>query len=353
MQTTKTIAPKKLENLQKSSWKEKCWQWLGFTGVPTIKIYAGYGHAAQMVIYGHALSFAPLRRKKYRSFLLRNIIGLIRLFIVRQIPDTKVQLYWNDQVFISVTESDGFIHQDWHSAIPIPYGWNDVKVEILDNADQPIAHVNGKVLVPHSTQYAFISDIDDTFLISHSTNLRKRLSLLFTRNPRTRKPFEGVVNHYNLLAAAHTAEDEQNPFFYVSSSEWNLYDYIDEFIVRNGLPKGVVLLSKMKKLGELLSTGQNNHQTKFARISRILNAFPKQRFVLLGDSSQQDPFIYADIVTHFPGRIFAVYIRDIAKKKSNEAQAILHKMESAGVACCFFVHSIEAVAHSKMIGLIR
>ena len=37
-----------------------------------------------------------------------------------------------------------------------------------------------------------------------------------------------MVKHYNMLASANTQKDVPNPFFYVSSSEWNLYYYLTE-----------------------------------------------------------------------------------------------------------------------------
>lgn len=353
MQTTTSIVPKKPEQKQKTGWIEKCWQWMGFTHQPTLKLYPGYGHAAHLVMYGHALSFAPLARNKYSTYFLVDLLALIRLFIVKQIAGHKVRLQWENNLFNTTTSSDGFIQLQWHSEEPMNFGWHSMPVELLNTKEAVMATATGSVFIPHSTQFGFISDIDDTFLISHSANFRKRLAVLFTRNARTRKPFEGVVNHYQLLAQAHTKENEPNPFFYVSSSEWNLFDYITEFIRINGLPQGILILSSIKKLSQLLRTGQNIHGSKFARIVRILEAFPKQQFILLGDSSQQDPNIYANIVELFPERIHAIYIRDIHKRKSRLVQHVLHAMEDKGVPCCFFTHSIEAIAHSKRIGLIK
>jgi phosphatidate phosphatase APP1 len=106
----------------------------------------------------------------------------------------------------------------------------------------------GNISIPFASSHALISDIDDTFLISHSSRLRRRLYVLFTKNARTRKPFEGVVNHYKLLACGNVSGKNANPFFYVSSSEWNLYDFIAEFSRRNELPKGVFLLSQLKRI---------------------------------------------------------------------------------------------------------
>ncbi len=36
------------------------------------------------------------------------------------------------------------------------------------------------------------------------------------------------------------------------------------------------LLSQLKKLKQVLKTGQGKHATKFMRIARIVEAFPKQ-----------------------------------------------------------------------------
>ncbi|HYE56400.1 MAG TPA: phosphatase domain-containing protein, partial [Chitinophagaceae bacterium] len=209
------------------------------------------------------------------------------------------------------------------------------------------------LFIPYPTQLGFISDIDDTFLISHSSNLRKRLFVLFTRNAHSRQPFKGVVRHYQALTQAGTTENAPNPFFYVSSSEWNLFNYILEFTTVNGLPRGVFLLSQMKRFRQLFKTGQNKHGTKFMRIVRILENYPSQRFVLLGDSSQMDPDIYAAVAKHFPNQVRAVYIRDVYKKNRTKVQETLRKMEEAGVPCCFFEHSIDAMEHSRKIGLIQ
>jgi phosphatidate phosphatase APP1 len=331
--------------------KARLLDWLGLTTDVTIKVYHGYGHTQQLVVYGHVFKLSPKPRRKFRKSFLRNTWALLRLFIVKPYPKLPVQLHWNDKVYYSKTDNNGFFKFDWHDEPPLPKGWNDVMVKAVKE-DNEIAHAKGYVYIPFYTQYGFISDIDDTFLVSHSSNLRKRLWVLFTQNARTRKPFEGVVKHYQLLALSNTTADAPNPFFYVSSSEWNLYEYILEFTKVNHIPPGVFLLNQLKQFSQLLKTGQNNHRTKFTRIARILESYPKQRFVLLGDSSQQDPYIYEAIVSHFPRQIHAVYIRDVYAKNKEKAADVLFKIESKGVPCCFFQNSAEAILHSKKIGLI-
>jgi len=343
MQTNDQQKPKSL--------KVRFMHWLGLTDELTIKVYHGYGHGNQLIIYGHVFKLSPTPRKKYRKSFLRNTWALLRLFMVKPFPSLQLEMHWKDQVHFCTSDTDGFFKFGWNDEPPLPQGWNEVSVKAkLNNAI--IAESKGHVYVPFSTQYGFISDIDDTFLISHSSNLRKRLFVLLTQNARTRKPFEGAAKHYQLLSESNTTKHAPNPFFYVSSSEWNLYEYILEFTRVNEIPNGVFLLNQLKRFNQLLKTGQNNHKTKFTRVARILESYPDQRFVLLGDSSQQDPYIYEAIVAHFPKQIHAVYIRDVYAKNKHKAADVLHKIESAGVLCCFFEHSSDAILHSMKIGLI-
>lgn len=338
--------------MPKKTLKERMFSWLRLTNRTVIKVYHGYGHAEQLTVYGHVLKFGPIPRKHFSQNVLTNTLALLRLFMVKPYPRAKVQMKWEGQIFTSETDDDGFFRFEWKDQPPLQQGWHDVEVKAVNKNGDFISSGRGSVYIPYPTQYGFISDIDDTFLISHSSNLRKRLYVLFTENAHSRKPFEGSVKHYQLLAKGNTTADAPNPFFYVSSSEWNLYDYILEFTKVNEMPQGVFLLNVLKRFHQIFKTGQNNHQTKFTRIVRILEAYPKQRFVLLGDSSQHDPYIYASVVEHFPKQIHAVYIRDIYAKNKQKAADVLFKIESSGVPCCFFEHSSDAILHSKKIGLI-
>lgn len=336
----------------KQGLKSRIYRFFGITRDTVIKVYHGYGHVDQLVVYGQVLRQSPLPRRRYRKHVLNNTWALLRLFMVKPYPCARLQACWQNRVLSAQANQDGFFKFEWKDEPGLMQGWHEIKVQMLNEEGAVIREGSGQVYVPFSTQYGFISDVDDTFLISHSTNLRKRLFVLLTQNARSRKPFEGVVKHYQLLASGNTTPQAPNPFFYVSSSEWNLYDYLLEFVRINKLPPGVFLLNVLKKLNELLKTGQNNHEGKFTRIVRIIESYPNQRFVLLGDSSQQDPHIYEAVVKHFPKQIHAVYIRDVYKRNKATVHEVLTKIESAGVPCCFFKHSADAILHSKKIGLI-
>jgi phosphatidate phosphatase APP1 len=334
--------------------KKKIFFWLHLTNDPVIKLYHGYGSEKKVIVFGHVLKLSPLPRKNFRKNFLNNSYGLLRLFMVKPKVNVSLQLRWEEITYETKTQDDGFFKFEWCPATSLSPGWHPVKVHLLHpGSGVHSIEAVGEFFVPYNKyEFAFISDIDDTFLISHSSNLRKRLYVLFTKNARSRKPFEGVVNHYQLLASTGASRDTFNLFFYVSSSEWNLYDYIFEFAKNNKLPMGIYLLNQLKTFGQVFKTGQNNHKTKFMRISRIMETYPAQKFILLGDDSQEDPNIYSAIVEHFPQNIYAVYLRHVLKSSHERVKGIVEKIKATGVQCCYFTHSSEAVIHSKQIGLI-
>jgi phosphatidate phosphatase APP1 len=324
---------------------------LGINTDNTVKIYKGYGHQKNLHLSGHVLKISSSPTITYHKSILRNIFQLFKLFFVKPVTGARVLLKWNDQRIHAVTESDGYFKFEWESEASVPAGFHKVQVDYTDHDGKVIASAEGEFFVPHITQLGIISDIDDTFLVSHSSTIFKRLWTLFSNNARSRRAFEGVREHYRLLEQAQTDDDTPNPLFYVSSSEWNLYDYLNEFLRIQKLPHGIFLLSQLKRWYQLVKTGKTKHEGKFARVVRIMNAFSKQRFILLGDNSQKDPEIYRSIVEHHPNRVFAVYIRNVSHNNKISLSTLEKSLKSAGIPFCFFKHSKEAIEHSISIGL--
>ena len=328
---------------------------LRLTDQRTLKVYHGYGSKNELLLFGHVFDLSPLPRKRYRKNFWTNTLALLRSFMVEPVAGATVSLQVGGDVVSATTASDGFFRLDWVTPDDLRPGLHKVEVQLKENDAidaKVMARTKGFVVIPFENQYAIVSDIDDTFLVSHSSTFFRKLYVLFTKNAHSRKPFDGVVRHYKLLAKAHTTKEAPNPFFYVSSSEWNLYDFIKEFIRKNELPEGVFLLSQVKRIKEVFKTGANKHATKFMRIARILEAYPTQKFVLLGDDSQMDPVIYSSIVEHFPNRVFCVYLRHVYEKNLTNVREMIKKIEDKGVAVCHFRHSKDAIKHSLSIGLI-
>jgi len=333
--------------------KRKIFFLLRLNNNPVIKVYHGYGNDEKVIVIGHVFKLSPFPRKTFRSNWLVNLFSMLRLFMVRPFANAKISIEWQGIIYHTRAEDDGFFRYEICPKIPPNKGWQKVFVRLEEDAYKiRVIQCIGEVYIPFPSQHGFISDIDDTFLISHSARLRRKLYVLFTKNAHSRKPFKGVVHHYELLAGHNRFGDNCNPFFYVSGSEWNLYSLIIEFSRVNDLPKGIFLLSTLKRLTQFWKSGSNDLMTKFTRIIRIIEAFPHLQFVLLGDDSQIDVNIYFSVVKHFPGKVFAVYIRQVGKTKNTETEERIKEIESHGVHCCYFKYSAEAVIHSEKIGLI-
>lgn len=317
-----------------------------------LKLYHGYGHKHDMVIYGHLFKKRAAANQLYSKNVFKNLKYLLKLFSLKAYPAIDITLTFGEQQVHAKSEFDGFFKLEWAAVEDVSAGLHRVQVVATDQKGVVIAKCYGKVYVPHITQYGVISDIDDTVMVSHSSKIVRRLRELVVRNPRTRKTFKGVVEHYRLLAYAKTTREQPNPFFYVSSSEWNLYDYLKETFRYNNLPEGAFLLNSIKKLKSFFKTGKTGHEGKLLRVMRILKVFPNQKFIFFGDNSQMDPIIYATIAEKYSQNMAAVYIRNVRKSKMQETEDILHKIRAKHIPVCFFKSSNVAIEHSKKIGLI-
>lgn len=318
----------------------------------SVKIYHGYGHQHNLVLYGHVFKKKAKTKQIYSNNVWVNLLQLVKLFLLKPYPNAKIRLRFLDQHFTQQSGADGFFKFEWAATQTLTAGWHLAVVEVLGKKNQVVCTGEGQVFVPHSTQYAVISDVDDTIMISHASNFRKRFKQLLAKNPRTRVTFPLAAQHFQQLALAHTQKDQPNPFFYVSSSEWNLYDYLLEIFSFNNLPKGAFLLNTLKQLKDFVKTGKTGHEGKLLRVMRILDTFPNQKFIFFGDNAQLDPEIYSAIVEKYPQNILAVYIRNVNTKKAAATQLLLQKIAQKHVKTCLFKHSEEAIAHSKAIGLI-
>src|SRR5436190_2734221 len=319
---------------------------------PILKLYRGYANEQELIVMGHV--FKPTTKKDYdfQKKSWKNATSVIKMFRIKTDPNADVYLTYKNTKIHTKTLDDGH----FKFCVPLDqddyYGWIDYEVNIIHN-DKPIVS-KGSYIRPHKGEIGIISDIDDTFLISHTFNPFKKLYVLLFRNVNSRKVFEDVVPHYQALSiAGRKNKNESNAFFYVSSSEWNLYRFIERFTEINQLPKAVLLLKDIKSgLTDLLFSGRGQHNHKFDKIRHILEFYPDLKYVLLGDDSQKDPQLYEAISKIFPLTVKAVYIRQTDNNKKEKVTAVMKNLESLGVSVCYFSSSREAMKHSKSIGLI-
>lgn len=319
---------------------------------PILKLYRGYANEQELIVMGHV--FKPTTKQDYdfQKKRFKNAKSVIRMFRIKTQKNADIYLELNGQKIHTKTLDDGYFKFSIPLKKETAYGWVDYRVSMMHEGEEIVT--KSSFIRPYEGNLGFISDIDDTFLISHTRNPFKKLYILLFRNVNDRKVFEGAVPHYQALSTAgRNKKDEQNAFFYVSSSEWNLYRFIVDFTELHDLPRAVLLLKDIKtSLTDFFITGRGDHNHKFEKIKHILEFYPHLQYTLLGDDSQHDPYLYEDICKIFPVTVKAVYIRQTGAEKKDKAVAALQNMESMNVATCYFRDSKEAIAHSKRIGLI-
>jgi phosphatidate phosphatase APP1 len=202
------------------------------------------------------------------------------------------------------------------------------------------------MVLPDQIQAGVISDIDDTILRTELKSLFKwrALYLTFLKNAAGRQSFHKGAAFYQTLKKGLDGEGK-TPFFYVSKSPWNLYDVLVDFIKMNKLPVGPVLLRDIGLPHEKRSKAYLGH--KHEQIQHIMNTFPNIRFVLIGDTVEADASIYLKITRQYPGRISAIYLRDInSRKKRKKLMSLLGK-NSLELPICIFKSFEEAEAHAQ------
>jgi phosphatidate phosphatase APP1 len=102
-------------------------------------------------------------------------------------------------------------------------------------------------------------------------------------------------------------------FHYVSGSPWQLYPSLSDFARHTGFPPGTFHLRQFSLKDKSAVEFLENRTLGFKldAIDRLMRLFPKRRFVLVGDSGELDPEVYAELAARFPGQVVAILIRDV------------------------------------------
>ncbi len=318
----------------------------------SIKIYRGYANEHKIILFGHLFRDGIQSQYLWNKRRLKHALSVWRMFTLKTLSHVEISLEYKGIRYRTLTMEDGYFRFSIPYTEKLSSGWHQRTV-ILDYK-QIIEETKVEFVKPDPGTFGLISDIDDTFLISHSSHLLQKLSVILTKNVSKRKFFKDVLEHYKLLANSNQNDpDGCRAFFYVSSSEWNLYNLIERFTELHDFPKAVMKLKKIKSgLMDFLGTGGGDHDHKFTKIKNILEYYPDIQFVLLGDDSQQDPGIYNQIVDQFPYQVKAIYIRQTGDQPKHTVGELLHNIGKRDIPTCYYKLSARAIDHSRGIGLI-
>ena len=313
--------------------------------------YRGYGRDGRVLVLARVLQDEALGPPDAGHSKARNLLAMLKRLESDPLPFARVRARLPGGDRELVADDEGFV-REWLETEPGGAdGWGSVRLELQHPAGGPPRITAAPILTPAaSAAYGVISDMDDTVLQSEVTSFIRAARMVLLENARTRLPFAGVAAFYRALEEG-PAGGPKHPIFYVSSSPWNLYDVIAEFLEAERVPAGPLLLRDWD-LGPSLFRNAG-HKTRLIR--EILETFSSLPFILIGDSGQEDPEIYADVVAAHPNRILAVYIRSVDPhpERSAAIRRLTERVAAAGSTLVLADDTLTIASHASAHGWIR
>ena len=324
-------------------------------GLPRhIAAYRGHGDARGVELLGRVLAETPQGGPREEDDWWDNLLSTYRRFESDEVPGVDVKLRFGTAETAVATGPEGYYSATIEPSTPLRDDclWENA---IASLADGTLATPQPVLQVPPDARIGVISDIDDTILHSGITDWKTAAQLTFLHNARTRKPLQGVAKLYQALQEGPGGGAPKAPIFYVSSSPWNLYDLLDDFMDLNAIPCGPVFLRDLG-LDETKFIKSTGHGHKLERAAGLIERYPHLRWVLLGDSGQADAELYAEAARTFGNRISAIYIRDVDplldSPLDKSVDAHIERVAGTSVPMLRARDSLAMAEHAAGLGLL-
>ena len=309
--------------------------------------YRGYGNYQTAWLHGRVLEKEGIIHgdTQLRDSTWQNIKKIWKRYESDEIPYTTVEGEFMGVKTDVKCDGEGYFNLKFEGLDKqhLRNGWHPVNLRIKEIPYKNIEleeETTGEILInDQSSGLGIISDVDDTIIKSNITNPITKMWTMLRYNANTRVAFDGVSESYNKLI-----DNYKNPLFFISGSSFNLYDMLVSFCKHKNIPKAPFLL---RDLG--IDVNQWIKQPTIAYkkeyINSLLSALPKLSFICIGDSGQKDPEIYADMHRDHPGRIKAIYIRDVHTPKRREE--VKKKARELDIPLLLINDSNKIVEHLK------
>jgi phosphatidate phosphatase APP1 len=318
-----------------------------------IQPYRGYGSPDEVFLMGRVFRQVGVGAGLREGTLRRDLLDGARRLLRRGVRDAVLEARFGGVKQRVATDRDGYFRVHLRPAHePAGEGpWHRMPLALLTPER---VEAEGTLFVPPRTaRYVVISDIDDTVIHTGVANKAIMLWRLFVEGARSRVAFPGVAAFYRALHRGATG-CELNPLLYVSRAPWSLYDVLGEFFRLHGIPVGPILFLREWGLRWYHPFPRRAKDHKLTLIRRMLALYGDLPFLLVGDSGQRDPEIYAQVVREHPGRVLTIYIRNISRRprRLRAVEALAREVVEAGSSLLLAADSFAMAAHAAECGLI-
>ena len=317
-----------------------------------IAAYRGYADARGAELFGRMLAETLRGGPRDSDGWWDNLLNTYRRFDSEEVPGVALTVRFRDAQVDALSDHEGYYTAALGTtSSPSDQLWDNATVSLHDgtlSTPQPLLQVG------EQSGFGVISDIDDTVLHSSITSWKTAAQLTFLHNARTRKPLDGVAKLYQALQQG-ADRSGRHPIFYVSSSPWNLYDLLEDFMELNAIPFGPIFLRDLgTDPGKFIKTAGHGH--KLERAKMLIERFPQLRWVLMGDSGQADAELYAEAARSFGDRIAAIYIRDVDPESDSprdlSVDSHIERVAGTSVPMLRVRDSFAIAEHAAGLGLL-
>jgi phosphatidate phosphatase APP1 len=320
--------------------------------------YRGYGTRARVLVHGRVIESRDIAAPTATDSLWRNLVNTYKRIDSDPLPRARVRVTLGGQEREVVADDEGFFREwlDFDAPLDGDDEWREAEVRLAAPVRDGEKTIETRAPIRVTTgaeTFGVISDLDDTVIQSRITSFLQAVRTVMLGNARTRLPFPGVAAFYQALEKGGDGK-RRNPIFYVSSSPWNIHDVIADFMDIQRIPAGPIHLRDWDvDLDALTSNRLKRHKEPIIR--EILELFPSLPFILIGDDSQKDPEIYRSIIDQFPGRILAIYIRNVRAEpeRSASVQSLAKEVLAAGSTLILADDTFAAAKHASEQGWIE
>jgi len=286
-----------------------------------IQIYTAFKSFDHLYVKGRVYKARGVKVSDKQGPIKALFNTLLRAFSA-EMPDFALTVIVGEHVYKLITDDEGYFEifqpcehvlDNDEILIKASFKGDDVEMQIpLDRYEE-------------KENVGIISDIDDTVMVSGVKSFFKLRLLINTAflNPFRRKPIENAAQAYKKLVRSI---DGYGPIIYLSNSPWNIYDYLQAFLDHNEFPEGILMLRDMG--WQLLRHREIEEYNKYIEIERMLIAFEKTSFYLIGDTGEKDFDIYRAIAKKHPERIKEIIMVKAGNaEKEAEIQSVIDSKE--------------------------
>ncbi len=180
-----------------------------------------------------------------------------------------------------------------------------ISFESLPTAANPRRFPGKAMLVPEEG-VSVVTDMDDTIKETHVLDRKEMLKNTFVR------PFVAVAGMPALYRSWKEALGGRIQFHVVSAGPWQFNEPLRGFTKGAGFPTFTWHMRSVDiNAANLKELKPDPYTFKVQEIEALMRRFPKRHFVCVGDSGEKDPEVYSKILSEFPERVDAVFIRDV------------------------------------------